>query len=303
MGAPIDLNWVMTFVRVVEAGSFTAGARTLGVPKSSASRTVAKLEDALSVRLLERSTRQLRLTEAGAAYYQRARPAALEMIAASRDTIELKDAPRGVVRLTLPADLVSTGPVSDILVAFQQRHPEIVLDVWVTNARLDLVKEGVDLALRASPKLDDSTLVVRKVLPAELCFFAAPSYLRGRPTPKRLADLRAHRCVVLKPHKSTSKWQFSGPNGIEELSVEPAILVDDMAFCRQLLLAGGGIGILAAPAARQDVKARKLVRVLPDYALATSSLYLLAPSLRHVPTRVRLLSNFIVTELRRAFAE
>jgi DNA-binding transcriptional LysR family regulator len=298
--ATIDLNWIVTFVRVVEAGSFTAAARALGVPTSSASRTLAKLEDALSVRLLHRTTRQLRLTDAGRAYYERAGRAAREMTDASRDIKEQRDTPRGVVRVTLPVDLSSSG-FSDIIVAFQRRHPQIVLDVTVTNARIDLVKEGIDVALRATDRLDDSTLVARKVMAAELGFFAAPSYLRGRPKPLRLADLRKHRCILLKPPGRSTAWRFAGPLGPEELAVEPAMWVDDMGFCRHVLIAGGGVGILAEPSTRRDVTSGALVRVLPRYALGASSLYLVTPPLQHAPARVRLLCDFIFTELRREF--
>jgi len=225
----------------------------------------------------------------------------LEMTAASRDTKEQHEATRGVVRLTLPVDFCF-GQFTNLLVAFQKRYPQIVLDIIVTNARVDLVKEGIDLALRASPALEDSTLVARKTLPAVLHFFAAPSYLRGRPKPRRLSDLRAHRCILLKPRGRSPAWSFTGPSGPEELSVDAAMWLDDMAFCRHLLISGGGVGILPEPLARHDVKAKRVVKVLPDYALPESSLYLVTPSLQHAPLRVRLLSDFLFAELRREFA-
>src|SRR5262245_27318919 len=189
MGATIDvdLNLVAAFARVVEAGSFTAAAASLGLPKSSVSRAVARLEDTLGVRLLQRTTRQLGLTQAGHRYLAEIRDPIARLAEASSQTSELGQEPRGLVRISIAPE-ATHGVLSRILVDFVQRHPKVQVDVVVTGRRVNLIDEGIDLALRAGP-LGDSTLVARKVAVSQLRLYAAPSYLERRGQPRRLTDL------------------------------------------------------------------------------------------------------------------
>jgi DNA-binding transcriptional LysR family regulator len=293
-GRELDLNLVGVFVRVVAAGSFTAAASGLRVPKSSVSRAVARLEEALGVRLLQRTTRRLGLTEAGQRYLAEVRGPLTRLQEATTEVAELRSEARGRVRLSISPGMAD-GAVSELLVAFTQRHPRVQIELVVTSRQVNLVEEGIDLALRAG-RLDDSTLVARKLAVVELGLFATPAYLARRGTPRRLADLADHDCVLYRSKGGPLPWRLTGPRGVVQPAITGSINTDDLGTLRHLILAGQGIGLvpdLAAP----ELELGKLVRVLPAYAQRGAILYLVSPPLRLVPTRVTLLRDFLLQEL------
>lgn len=293
----VDLNLIAVFVQVIETGSFTGAAAALGIPKSSVSRAVTRLEETLGVRLLQRTTRRLGLTAAGDQYLAQVRRPIAELAEASRDTAELTGEPRGLVRISIPPEL-GEGVASKLFAEFVRRHPKVQLDVLVTNRRVNLVEEGVDLALRAGP-LDDSTLVARKVVATELRLYAAPAYLARRGTPRRLRDLASHDCVIHRSARGVLPWRLSGPRGVEQITVSGPISVDDMGSSRLLALEGVGIALLPDQVVRADLEVGSLVHVLPAYALALQSagLHVVTPPLRHVPLRVSLFRDFLIERL------
>jgi DNA-binding transcriptional LysR family regulator len=291
----INLNQVGTFVRVVESGTFTAAATALGLPKSSISRGVAALEEALGVRLLQRTTRKLNLTEAGRQYFQQVRAALAGLDQANATIAEIGSEPRGTVRVTAPADF-GEGLFSEIISAFITRYPRIQLDVVLTGRRVNLIEEGFDLAVRAG-KLEDSTLVARKVASTALGLFAAPSYLQRRGRPKRFADLAKHDCVLHRSARGVFPWRLTGPRGPELVTVLGAAIADSFDFVRGLVKGGVGIGLLPELGLAGEVARGALVRVLPAYALRGGALYVVTPPLRHVPARVALLRAHLIDEL------
>jgi len=292
----LDLNLVTVFSRVVETGSFTAAGAALGLPKSSVSRAVSRLEESLGVRLLQRTTRKLGLTPAGARYVEEVRGPMARLAEASSEVADLGKEPRGLVRLTIAPEL-GEGSVSSLLVEFVRRNPKVRIELVVTNRRVNLIDESVDLALRAGP-LDDSTLVARRIAVAELGLFAAPAYLSDRGTPRRLADVAKHDCVL---HRTGSggvmPWRLQGPRGFERVSVDGPITADDLGTVRLLTLAGLGIALMPNVVVLADVAAGTLVRVLPAYGLRGTALSMVSPPLRHVPARVTLLRDFLVSAL------
>ena len=203
----MDLNQIGTFVRVVDSGTFTAAAAALGLPKSSVSRGVAALEEALGVRLLQRTTRKLSLTDAGRHYYQQVRASLSGLDQANSAVADLGGAPRGTVRLTAPPDF-GEGMFPEVIAHFVRRYPGIQLDVVLTQRRVNLIDEGFDLALRAG-KLEDSSLVARKIAGSELGLYAAPSYLERRGSPKRLAELTKPR---LRPAPQRARHSSLAPH-------------------------------------------------------------------------------------------
>src|SRR5450432_2985863 len=297
MTTTIDLNQIATFVRVVESGTFTAAAAALGLPKSSVSRGVAALEDALGVRLLHRTTRKLNLTEAGRQYFQQVRTALGGLDDANSATVEMGDQPRGSIRITAPPDL-GKGMFADTIATFVRRYPGIQLDVVLTGRRVNLIEEGFDLAVRAG-KLEDSSLVARKVGGTALGLYAAPAYLERRGRPKRLADLTRHECVLHRTARGVLPWRLTGPRGPELASVTPIITANSFQFVRELVVAGVGIGLPPEIEAEEESARHALVRLFPAYALRGGSLYLVCPPLRHVPARVALLRAHLITELSR----
>lgn len=296
MDAPFyDLNHVDTFVRVVEAQSFTAAARALGVPKSTVSRRVSALEEALGVRLLRRTTRKLSLTEAGTSYFDRASRALSAMYEASVAASDADAEPRGIVRMTAPVDLGSEI-LADLITRFAAEFPCIQIDLALTARRVDLVEEGFDLALRAG-RLDDSSLIARRVGLSDGRLFATPAYLERAGTPKKVSDLTKHSFVMFRPRHGQVELTLEGPKGPEHVTVKGPIGVDDFSFVRRAVLAGAGIGLLPAVYCRSELEHGLLSRVLPKHAWKSAGLHIVYPSGRYVPQRVALLRDFLIKEL------
>ncbi|MGO9829888.1 MAG: LysR substrate-binding domain-containing protein [Myxococcaceae bacterium] len=290
-----NLNHVSVFVRVVETGSFTSAASALGLPKSSVSRSVARLEGELGVRLLQRTTRSVHLTDAGHAYYERVARALSGLEEAQAAVSDMQAKPRGTVRVTAAVD-VGVNVVAGLVARFLREHPDIHVEMVLTGRLVNLVDEGVDLAVRAG-KLDDSSLVARRVGTVEGRLLASPGYLRRRGTPKAVAELARQDCVLFRARRGQSTWELTGPKGVERVDVSGRVSADDYAFVRQMLLAGGGIGLVPWTTCAQDLERGRLVRVLEDYAAPGGALHVVYPSSRYVPQRVALLRDFLVKGL------
>jgi DNA-binding transcriptional LysR family regulator len=299
--ATIDLNRIASFVRVVEAGSFTAAAKQLGLPGSSVSRAVAHLESDLGVRLLHRTTRKLSLTDAGQHFFARMQTVIAETDEATRAVSGLATEPRGVVRLTAPPGL-GGREFPRIIARIVERHPGLVIELKLTNRLVDLVAEGVDLAVRGG-QLPDSSLVARKVAVSEIAVFAAPEYLERRGRPRQPADLARHDCLSYGSGAGKLPWRLRGPDGERTVTVSGPIVCDDMGFLREACAAGLGLAMLPiemATVPREEQ--RRLVRVLPRYSVARGGLYVMWPSQKLVPARVIAVREAMIDELTRLFA-
>ncbi len=288
----MDLNRASVFVKVVQEGGVTAAARAIGLPKSSVSRAVALLEKELGVRLLRRSTRGVALTEAGAAFLA---PVArgLAAIEEGRESAVSLDAEvRGTIRITAPSDL-GRWLLPPLLSAFVERHPRVLVDVVLTSRVLDLVEEGVDLALRAGPLRDD-TVVARRVPAIRLGLYAAPSYLERHGAPRRASELAKHRAVLFRAPRGEARWTLTGPRGDEAIDVRGALTTDDLSFAVESVKDGAGIGLLPALAAERS---GGLTRVLPRYTAGGAPLHLVHIAGRYLPRRVAALRDFLLVEL------
>jgi len=295
----LDLNHVNTFVRVVDAGSFTAAARTLGLPKSSVSRRVSALEGALRVRLLQRSTRKLVLTEAGRLYFERARAALGGLADASATVTDMSRDVAGPIRFTAAGD--STGMLAGLFGEFLARHPKVQLDVVLTPRRVDLVAEGFDLALRGG-RLIDSSLVARRLGRFNLGLFASRAYVRKAGRPTRLADLARHRCILLGEAGEPRQLRLTGPGGEETVAIDGPLVVHDMSFAVDAIVAGIGIGVvpeiyLGSMGPRGRAVRGELVRMLPEYGLIGTDVALVSPTKAYEPARVKLLRDFLADRL------
>ncbi len=297
----MDLNRVAVFVSVVTCESFTAAAEKLGVPKSSVSRGVAQLEDELGVRLLERTTRKLSLTEAGEAFYRRARPAVAGLEEASAEATSLRREPRGTVRMTAPLEL-GVAVLPKLVVDFTQRHPRVQIALSLTSRLVDLVGEQFDIALRAG-KLEDSSLVARKVAGVDLALYASAAYLERRGRPKTFGELATHDCILNRSRGGGGTWRLHGPRGEEQVDVNGPIQADAMFFLMDAALAGGGIALLPQDVADAEYRAGRLERVLPEYALRGGAYYLLMPSSRLIPAHVVLFRDFLLEHLTTFWAQ
>ncbi len=274
-----DPEDVMAFVEVAAHGSFSRAARELRVPKSSVSRRIQKLEQALSTQLLQRTTRTLHLTEAGLAYYERSRRALEELRSAEQVLEGMLEAPTGVLKLSLPIGLEDRA--AQVLQAYAERYPKVRIIADVSNTHVDLVREGYDLALRAG-LLADSTLVARKLVDSQIALWASRSYVERHGEPKSLDDLAAHRVLLFGPSLDVT-WEFAGPDGNERVKVSGVLAAN--TFSLLVAAASDGRGIAALP--RQASRAPSLVRVLPKYCMPAPALYVVYPSANYLSPKVR----------------
>lgn len=258
------LNDMALFALVVEAGSFTAAAARAGLPKSTVSRRLARLEERLGVRLIERSTRRLRVTEAGEAYSAHCQRILEEADRAEQTVQGLVGAPRGPWRLTAS---VSVGQclLAPVLGSFLTRYPDIEVHLELTNRRVDLLAEQFDLALRIGP-LEDTRLVARTLGDTRLRLCASPDYLARAGVPETPADLARHATLAMRDVAlRTDRWTLIGPDGICRPALRPRAVVNDFMILHQLTVAGEGIVCLPTFVGGEDLAAGRLVPVLPAW--------------------------------------
>ena len=297
----LDLNLVTAFVRVVEDGSFTSAAQRLGLPKSSVSRRVTALERALRVRLLQRSTRKLVLTEAGRLYFERARASLGGLAEAGAAVTDLTGEIAGPIRFTAGGD--NTGLLANLLGEFLTRYPKVQIDVVLTPRRVDLVAEGIDLALRAGP-LVDSSLIARRIGRTEIGLFASRDYLRRAGHPRRITELAKHRFILFGKPYERENLRLTGPDGEVTVKISGPMIVDEVGFAADVISTGLGIGLLPdiyfgwIKKGRMHASGGDLVRVLPDHGIVGSELSLVSPPTAYEPTRVKVLRDFLTEKLR-----
>ena len=292
----MDLNRVSAFVRVVHDGSFTAAAKSLGLPKSSISRSVAQLEHDLGIRLLHRTTRQLHLTDAGAAFYERASRALTDIEEATAAAADTQAELSGVVRVTAPVDF-GVWALAPIVASFVRKHPNIRVELKLTGRVVDLVGEGVDLAVRAGP-MRDSSLIARRVGVLESAAYASPGYVKRHGQPRIVDDLKKHQCILFRPANVRDSWALTNVDGkIQSVEIRGSVSTDDLSFVRASVLAGAGIGLLPTVLIARAANAGRVVRVLPEWSVTSATLHLAYPSNRFVPQRVVVLREYFLRKL------
>lgn len=285
------------FVQVVEDGGFTAAARSLRVSPSAVSKLVARLEDRLGVRLLQRTTRRLSLTAEGRLFYERCRELLDEIAAAEELVAGSRLRPRGILRVG-----VSHGFGMRCLVPlvplFAERYPEIVLELAFADRRVDLVAEGLDLAIRLG-SVQDESLVARRLGEHGRIVCAAPAYLARHGTPRLPEDLLAHNCILFDQPEHLNQWPFRRPDGsIERVRVRGMARSDSGDALYQLLLNGFGIAWAADFLARDDLAAGRLVPLLEPFRVdLRTAVHAVYPQRRHLPAKVRTLIDFLVERL------
>ncbi len=292
----IDWNDVAIFVRVASEMSFTIAAKKLALPKSTVSRAVVRVERALGAQLLHRTTRSLRLTEVGAAYYERARAAITDLESATSDAVRQDRAPRGVIRMTTTHELGATY-LAPVLPRFTERYPAIRVETVLTNRTVDLVAEGIDVAIRAG-RMRDSSYVARKIVDTELVLVASPGYLARRGTPSEPADLEAHDAVLFRGESGRASLTMSGPRGSERVTLRGRLQADDFDFIRNAALADGGIGLTPRFLCQSELESGRLIRVLPAHALRGAALFVVYPS-GGPSEKVALFRDFVIAALSR----
>ena len=297
----MDLNDIPLFVRIAEVGSLAAVAEELSTQRSSISRRLARLEESLGVRLIQRTTRKLALTDAGQLFFDRVRGVVADMDEIANAVREVGGEPRGTVRLTAPPDARQLG-LAEAITTFMRTYPAIRVEISLTSRVVDLVGEGIDLAVRAG-RLVDSTLIARKIGVSMRALFAAPSYLKRAGSPRSLADLKRHGVIAYRSRGGSMHLPLTGPKGEESIEVQGNLSVDESGFGLQACIAGAGIALLPAELAGQSAQQGRLERVLPGYYDDGGALFVVLPSSAFVPARVALLRDHLVTHLEKQLAE
>src|ERR1041384_6669645 len=286
----MDLNRASTFVRVVESGSFTRAAQALALPTSSISRSVSKLEHDLGVTLLERTTRRIALTDAGRAFFERARDALVGLEQASTLALDAASEVHGIVRVACPADVGAM--LAALFARLLDDHPKIRLELTFTTRGDEIVGDLVDLAVVIG-RLPDSSLVTRRLGEATHRLYAAPSYIQHRGMPRTFADLAKHDAVALRSIGGDTRWDLAGPRGARErIDVSARMTGDHLGFVTDATVAGLGIALLPIWIADPRVTAGSLVAVLPRYS-TQMALPLLTQAGRHTPRRVAIVRDYL----------
>jgi DNA-binding transcriptional LysR family regulator len=283
-----------TFVRVVEAGSFVAGAQRLGLSPAMVSRHVQDLEHRLGTRLLNRTTRRLSLTEAGAAYFERSRQLLREVeemdLAVAREVQQ----PRGVLRVNAPV-VFGTRHLAHLLAEYTARFPEVSIDLTLTDRFIDLVEEGADLAVRIGA-LTDSALVARRLFPTRLALCAAPAYLARHGTPRTLDELSQHDCLGYTYTRGGSEWEFDQAEGTTVVPIRGSLRANHGEVLCQAALDGMGIALLPTFIAGDALRDGRLRQVLPDARLAELSGYAVFASRKFLSAKVRTFVDFLAAK-------
>ncbi len=289
----MDLNRATTFVRVVETGGFTRAAEALGLPASSVSRAVSKLEGDLGVTLLERTTRKVTLTEAGRAFFERAREALAGLEEANALALDAAREVHGVVRLAVPPEF--GAKLGGAFNTFASQYPRVRIEVTFTGRGAELVGDLVDIALVLG-RLPDSSLLTRRLGESKDKLYASPSYVREHGQPRRVAELANHQAILSRAVGGESRWELEGPRGVEHIDVVGRMVGDHAQFMIDAAIGGLGIALLPSWIGDPLVTQGKLVAILPRFS-TTTPLHLLTHGSRHLPRRVALLRDFLYETL------
>ena len=287
------LPYVETFAAVIEKGSFTGAADALGISKSVVSKQVSMLEKNLGVQLLQRTTRRLHLTEAGEVFASFSQRIMLEAREAEQSVLPLQHEPKGRLRISAPESL-AMSLLPDVLLRFQKRFPELELDVHVSGRLVDLVEEGIDVALRVGA-LEDSSLIARLIMRCGFHACASPDYLENHGTPDHPGELQKHNCLIYTQGRQSDSWPFRRANGNTiHIKVEGNLRSDTGNLLMSAALNGNGIFIGPTYMVAGAIEDGTLTTVLGDYAPAASGLYAVYPYSKLVSTKVRAFIDFLV---------
>lgn len=279
----MDLNEIVVFTRVVQAGSFIAASAQLGIPKSTVSRKVADLEKRLNARLLQRTTRKLSLTDVGRTYFDQCARIVGEIEDAERMVTSLQNTPRGPLRVTAGPNASFLAPiVSDYL----KRYPEVRIELVTTTRAVDLVEERFDLGIRAGT-LADSTLVARLLGRVGWFLVATPTYLKKRGRPRTPDDLREHDFLFFGAGLDGVGPRLEKEGRTVQLSLSPRMAASDMDVLHAVAMSSLGIALVPAFLSVEDLRARRLERVLPDWNAPSIPVHAVYPSTRYLSPKVK----------------
>jgi DNA-binding transcriptional LysR family regulator len=289
-----ELSGLSVFLAVAERRSFTAAAAELDVTPSAVSQTVTALESRLGIRLLQRTTRSVGLTEAGQRFLARVGPAVADVHAALEEVDALRDRPAGTLRLNVPR-VASRAIVEPMLARFLAAYPDIRVDVAIEDGLVDIVEQGFDAGIRLGETLDREVIAVEISGQERSAVVGAPSYFAARGVPRHPRDLQGHEFVNWRriTGRSIYRWEFTEEGREFEVAAPGRVTCNDVDLMLRLALDGVGLAYLLESTTREHVRAKRLVRVLERFCPPFPGLYLYYPSRVHVPPKLQALVDFL----------
>lgn len=294
----MDFNEAAVFVRVVQAGSFSAAARQLGLPTSTVSTRVARLERRLGVTLLQRTTRRLHLTEAGSLYFEHASTGLGYLMEAEAALDEARQQPQGTLKMTAPADL-GDALLGHLLAETQARYPALSLELWLTERYVDLVAEGVDVAIRMG-ELRDSSLIAKSLGTIQWALFASPAYLQQAAPINSPVELAQHPCVQFTP-MGRHHWELQRGTNEIRVPLPGQVLVNNIGVVKTMVESGQGVALLPTFICQAAVRQAGLQRLLPEWRGQADAVHLVYPKQRFMPPKLRGFIDLAVTALKPLF--
>ena len=296
----MDLEPVRIFVHVVQAGGFSRAAQTLGLPKSTVSRSISRLEREAGARLLIRTTRQVSLTETGRRFYEDCLDPVRSIEEARRLLQGRDERMSGVIRITAPDDF-GTQVISPIVGMLLREYPGLTFELAYTNEVLDLVRHGYDFALRIGP-LTPSRLKARRLGELVPCLVAAPGYLQARPPIRAPRDLADHDCLAIESASFHQSWSLRSGARQVDVAIRPRVLLNQVVSVLGLALQGIGVALLPNHLCREALRAGQLRRVLPAWQGEPIALSLVSPLGTAASGRLRLVAERLAAAIRQAIA-
>ncbi len=294
----MDFNEAAVFVRVVQAGSFSVAARQLGLPTSTVSTRVARLERRLGVTLLQRTTRRLHLTEAGSLYFEHASTGLGYLMEAEAALDEARQQPQGTLKMTAPADL-GDALLGHLLAETQARYPALSLELWLTERYVDLVAEGVDVAIRMG-ELRDSSLIAKSLGTIQWALFASPAYLQQASPINSPVELAQHPCVQFTP-MGRHHWELQRGTNQIRVPLPGQVLVNNIGVVKTMAESGQGVALLPTFICQAAVRQAGLQRLLPEWRGQADAVHLVYPKQRFMPPKLRGFIDLAVTALKPLF--
>ncbi len=292
-----DLNAMALFVRVVQFKSFSEASKRLGVPISTVSRKVSELEKFLGIRLLERSTRKLRLTELGEEYYLYCARGLEEFDKGALVINDRQAEISGTLRLSIPPSLSETL-IAPVLCDYQNLYPNIIIKTLVTERYVDLIEDGVDIALRVG-KLNDSSMIAKPMLVYRHLLVATPEYLKSHNHLVHPNDLKQHRLITFGGWHEQVMCTLNNKSCSVNIAINSSLSINEMSGVLYAAEIGHGIADLPAPLCNKAIKKGKLIEVLPDWQFAPTTLWAVCPSKRHTLRMISLFMEFCREKFRK----
>jgi len=288
---------MQTFCAVVDAGSFVKAADALGFSKAAVSRYVGELEARLGVRLLHRTTRRMSLTEEGTVFHARCRELLSGVEEAEAELSSRSGAARGLLRVNAPVTF-GIRHLAPLWAPFRERHPQVRIDLTLSDRVVDLVEEGYDLAIRIAT-LPSSTLISKRLASTRMVLCASPHYLKSRGAPSHPSELADHDVIAYSYWSTGDQWPFDGPDGPINVTIQPWMHTNNGDTCRAVALAHHGVILQPTFMVGEDLAAGRLVELLPDFRSIELGIYAIYPTRKHVALKVRALIDFLAQQFSR----